>query len=148
MKRWLFSFWTGLLGAASRHRAVVMALLSTVVAPGAITVAVQPGQYRVASAVLFLITLFVIVLTGLLPSRYAAEPLLGYMLPTIHKVLALKDSERIAIHHLKSARRQQYEQLTEYWLRPKTPARGRTFTFSPDPTKNQAARTKAFSIRL
>ena len=52
------------------------------------------------------------------------------MQPTIHRLLGLEASERITVHYLKSASRQQYEQLTEYYPQKGKPSRGRTFTFS------------------
>ncbi len=128
MLRWLRYLWTRLLGLVVRQRAIVLALL-TVVASVAAGFATQSSGYILGWVVLSTV-MFFIVLAGVAPSRYAAEPMLAYMQPTIHRLLALEQSERITVHYLNSAARQQYEQLTEYYPQPSRPSRGRTFAFS------------------
>lgn len=126
--RWLEYAWTGLLGILARQRSIALAVLSALTAiPMAF---VSQTQAHWSWWVVFAGLLFLMVLAGTVPARYAAEPMLAYMLPTIHKLLELAPSDRVTVHHLKSASNQTYEQLTEYHPPPDRPSRGRTFTFS------------------
>jgi len=122
--------WTWLLGVLARHRVIALAVLSTV-ASATVSLTLQPGQanrhyFGVASLVL----VFLILLTGLTPARYAAADLVAFMLPAIHHVLKLTSAERVTIHLLISGRREKYEQLTDYYPREDRVTRGRVFTFS------------------
>jgi hypothetical protein len=128
MMRRLRATWSGLLSLLVRQKTIVVALLS-VLASVAGTLTAQEGT-RILGWGALPIIIFLIVLVGAVPSRYAAEPMLAYMLPTIHRLLELERSERITVHYLKSAADQQYEQLTEYYPKPETSSRGRTFTFT------------------
>ena len=61
------------------------------------------------------------------PRRYAVITLLDTLLPSIYKVLGLTESDdRITIHHLRSKRKEQYEQLTNYL--PSRTGKGRIFS--------------------
>lgn len=128
MLRWLRYVWTRTLGLVVRHTAIVLAILSAL-ASAAAGFTTQSGAHLLGWVMLSGI-IFLIVLAGVAPSRYAAEPMLAYMQPTIHRLLGLEPSERITVHHLKSSTRQQYEQLTEYYPQQQRHSRGRTFTFS------------------
>src|SRR5437016_3722150 len=107
MLRWLRYAWTLTLGLVVRQKAIVLALLS-VLASVAAGLATQSGAHLLGWVMLSVI-IFLIVFAGVAPPRYAAELMLAYMQPTIHRLLALEPSERITVHHLKSATRQQYE---------------------------------------
>lgn len=125
--------WTSVRGGLARHRAVALALLSTI-ASATVSLALQPRDathvthhgYDLASLVL----VFLILLTGLTPPRYGAAELVAFMLPAIHRVLGLSNAERLTIHLLISERRQKYEQLTDYYPPQERSTRGRVFTFS------------------
>ncbi len=124
--RWL---WTWGLGKIARHRPVVLALLSSG-ASAAVGIYFQHPQETVFGYV-SVVLVFLIVLSGIVPSRYAAAELLTFMLPAMYKVLELSGDDRITVHHLKSTWwRQTYEQLTEYHPDPKRPTRGRVFPLS------------------
>lgn len=78
---------------------------------------------------LFAASMAVLVAASLAPGRYARLERLETVLSTIHKVLELKDDERITVHHIKSRRRQKYEQLVDYFPR-KHGGRGRVYNFT------------------
>lgn len=120
--------WTGLLGKLARRRGVALAIASTLssICAGAAM------QYQViwlgAVAAGFG---FLIVLLGVVPHRYAVQELLALMLPAIFRSLHLVEAtDRVTIHYLTSARREAYEQLTDYYPRGTPSRRGRQFTFS------------------
>jgi hypothetical protein len=76
----------------------------------------------------FVVAEFCLVVAGITPSQYARVALLESLLPAIHKVLGLGPEDRVTIHHIRSRRRQLYEQLTDY--HPTRAGRGRTFGFA------------------
>ena len=124
LRRWV---WTGLLGVLSRHRAVSIAILSTIGSALA-GLAFQNGSVALGLGALCLI--FLIALTGAIPDRYGAADLVQFSLPAIFRVLGLNEqTDRIAVHHLRSVRSRQYEQLTDYYPDGGRRTRGRVFSF-------------------
>lgn len=77
----------------------------------------------------FAISMILLILSALVPARYEKLRLIGVILPTIHQVLGLNDNERVTVHHIKSWRRERYEQLLNYYPG-KYGGRGRIFSFS------------------
>jgi hypothetical protein len=66
-----------------------------------------------------------IIVAAIAPQQYAAITLLDTILPSIHKVLGLSDSDRVTIHYLRSRRKELYEQFTNYF--PSRTGQGRIF---------------------
>lgn len=77
---------------------------------------------------LFLVAQLFLVLVGTAPIQYATSALVESILPSIHKILGLSDYDRIAVHHIRSKRRQQYQQITHYYET--HTGRGRVFPFA------------------
>ena len=78
---------------------------------------------------LFAVTMLVLLLATLTPERYAQSKLVERLLPAIHRVFDMADTERVTVHILKSRRKERYEQLVDYHPR-KYGGRGRSFPFS------------------
>ena len=76
----------------------------------------------------FVLTETGLVLVGVTPGQYEKTTLFESILPSVHKVLELKAQDRVTIHYLASKRRQQYEQLTDYY--PVASGKGRLFGFA------------------
>ena len=122
--RWV---WTGSLGLLSRHRAVGIAILSTV-ASALIGLALVDGSPLIGAVGMVLI--FLIALTGAIPERYGAADLVEFSLPALFRVLELdQQTDRVAVHHLRSGRRREYEQLTDYFPDQHKRTRGRVYSF-------------------
>ncbi len=77
---------------------------------------------------IFLLDQILLILVGSTPTQYARVQLLESMLPSIWRALELRDGDRITIHHLRSGRRERYEQLTDYY--PTRIGRGRVYGFA------------------
>ena len=69
-----------------------------------------------------------LIFVGVTPRRFAATRDLENLLPSIHQVLKLGEKDRITIHHIRSRRKQEYEQLTHYY--PTKTGRGRIYGFA------------------
>lgn len=68
-----------------------------------------------------------LMMVAVAPRRYAIITLLDTLLPSIYKVLGLSETDdRITVHHLRSKRKEQYEQLTNYF--PSRTGKGRIFS--------------------
>jgi len=68
-----------------------------------------------------------LIIVALAPRRYAIITLLDTLLPSIYEILGLtKNDDRITVHHLRSKRKEQYEQLTNYF--PSGTGKGRIFS--------------------
>lgn len=121
---------TWILGVIGRHRPIVLALFSTI-ASAFVSLSLQTGEHQTAYRIASLVLVFLVLFTGLTPSRFAAANLMSFMLPAIHHALSLAPDERITVHLLISGRREKYEQLTDYYPNATgARTRGRVFTFS------------------
>jgi hypothetical protein len=79
-------------------------------------------------ALAFLALYLVQFLAAVSPPHYGKTALLESILPTIYAVLGLHGNDRMTIHHVKSQRRQLYEQITDYV--PMRYGKGRVFPFT------------------
>ena len=125
---WIRSAWVVLLTQVARHRAIVLALLTTVASAIlglAITSQLGPWGLPLSS-----VSMGLIVLAGAVPHRYEAAERVATLLPVIHKVLGLQESDRIALHHLRAFPSLRYEQITNYYPAQRNRTRGRTFPLS------------------
>jgi hypothetical protein len=115
----------------ARNRIVITATLGVFVAPmfaQGLRTYLDPKEsvwpWAVAFFALYLLQFF----AAISPPHYAKAELLQSVLPTIHAVMGLQPTDRVTIHHLKSKRRQLYEQITDY--EPNRHGKGRVFPFS------------------
>src|SRR5437660_896880 len=83
---------TPVLAFAAINKAVVVAILS-VLSSASISAAITSSFYGSIWYFISAITIFLIVLAGTARSRYEAVPFLTFMLPTIFKILDLKDGD-------------------------------------------------------
>ena len=75
-----------------------------------------------------IVTQLALIFVGVTPRRFAATRDLENLLPSIHQVLGLGEKDRVTIHHIRSRRNQEYEQLTDYY--PSKTGRGRIYGFA------------------
>lgn len=128
MVRWL---WSTLLRFVARHRAVVLAILSAVASTFMASAVTTPSsQGWPWQMIVFGAAVLLIVLAGAVPAEYEVTNRLDFMLPVIFRVLDLQPGDRIAVHRLLRFPTKGYEQLTEYYPRPRKSSVGRRFPMS------------------
>lgn len=127
------SAWFTFMAFLARHRAVAVSIVG-ILAPAFLALFLEAwtnptsGELLKLWLGLYVPTQLLLVLASLAPIRYAHVALLESMLPSIHAVLKLKETDRVTIHHLRSIKQQTYEQLTNY--HPTNIGRGRVFHFT------------------
>ena len=96
----------------AQHRTAAVAVLS-VVAP------LLYGHWFQSQSIWFLFLfvgfMLLLLIAAFVPARYGRLQMIKTLLPVIHSVLKLGPDDRITIHHLKSSRREKYEQLVDYY---------------------------------
>jgi hypothetical protein len=98
------------------------------------------------SLVSFAASAGLLLLLSAMPRYYERVQFIEALLPVIHSVLGLRSTARLTVHHVRSIKRQTYEQLVDYF--PARSGRGRVFVFTQGITGHafRTSRSQVYSI--